>query len=164
MGPVCEAAAQAQRGEQRWECLPPVAARAVFILEADDPVIGLVAFVPVGMSEVSSCVIDPTVTAGRHVDEGDDLGYFQFAGSTHCLVFQPGAIDSFALPATPRTHGAPPRWSWSAAGSPAPPPAAESQEISGLGLASHSRWSGSEQVTERGCAPVSGRPRSVGYR
>jgi len=54
-------------------------------------VIGLVAFVPVGMSEVSSCVIDPTVTAGRHVDKGDDLGYFQFAGSTHCLVFQPGS-------------------------------------------------------------------------
>lgn len=75
----------------------------MFILDADDPVIGLVAFVPVGMSEVSSCVIDPTVTAGRHVDKGDDLGHFQFEGSTHCLVFQPGAIDSFALPATPQT-------------------------------------------------------------
>ncbi len=87
--------------------LAHVAARAVFIIDADDPVIGLVAFVPVGMSEVSSCVIDPTVAAGRHVDKGDDLGYFQFGGSTHCLVFQPGAIDSFALPATPRTHGAP---------------------------------------------------------
>ncbi len=81
--------------------------RAVFILDADDAVIGLVAFVPVGMSEVSSCVIDPTVTTGPHVDKGDDLGHFQFEGSTHCLVFQPGAIESFALPATPRTHGAP---------------------------------------------------------
>lgn len=52
--------------------------------EADDPQIGLVAFVPVGMADVSSCMIDSTITPGRHVAEGDELGYFQF-GWFHLL-------------------------------------------------------------------------------
>ena len=62
------------------------------------------AFVPVGMSEVSSCMIDPKVTPGDHVGKGEELGYFQFGGSTHCLVFRPGAIADFALPALPQPH------------------------------------------------------------
>jgi phosphatidylserine decarboxylase len=33
--------------------LAHVATRAIILIEADDPVIGLVAFVPVGMSDVS---------------------------------------------------------------------------------------------------------------
>ena len=50
--------------------LAHVAARAIILIEADDPVIGLMAFVPVGMSEVSSCIIDPKVTPGYHVAQG----------------------------------------------------------------------------------------------
>jgi len=84
--------------------LAHVAARAVIIIEADNPAIGQVAFVPVGMSEVSSCLIDQQVRPGYHVAKGDELGYFQFGGSTHCLVFQPGAIDTFALQAVPQPH------------------------------------------------------------
>jgi phosphatidylserine decarboxylase len=84
--------------------LAHVAARAIFLIEADDPVIGLMAFVPVGMSEVSSCVIDAKVTPGYHVGKGEELGYFQFGGSTHCLVFRPGAIAEFALAAIPQPH------------------------------------------------------------
>jgi phosphatidylserine decarboxylase len=84
--------------------LAHVAARAIFLIEADDPVIGLMAFVPVGMSEVSSCVIDPKVKTGYHVRKGEELGYFQFGGSTHCLVFRPGAIAEFALAAIPQPH------------------------------------------------------------
>jgi phosphatidylserine decarboxylase len=53
-----------------------VAARAVILTEADDPVIGLMAFVPVGMSEVSSCLIDAKITPGYHVAKGEELGYF----------------------------------------------------------------------------------------
>src|SRR5579884_4275461 len=71
--------------------LAHVAARAIILIEADDPVIGLMAFVPVGMSEVSSCLIDPKVTPGYHIAKGEELGYFQFGGSTHCLVFRPGS-------------------------------------------------------------------------
>lgn len=79
-----------------------VATRAIFLIQADNPAIGLVAFVPVGMSEVSSCLIDPSMTPGHHVSKGDELGYFQFGGSTHCLVFGPGVIADFSLTALPR--------------------------------------------------------------
>jgi phosphatidylserine decarboxylase len=84
--------------------LAHVAARAIILIEADDPVIGLVAFVPIGMSEVSSCMIDPNIRPGYHVSKGEELGYFQFGGSTHCLVFRPGAIADFSLPAIPQPH------------------------------------------------------------
>jgi phosphatidylserine decarboxylase len=86
--------------------LAHVAARAVILIKADDPVIGLVAFVPVGMVEVSSCMIDSKVTPGYHVGKGEELGYFQYGGSTHCLVFRPGAIAEFALAAIPQPHEA----------------------------------------------------------
>ena len=88
--------------------LAHVAARAIIIIEADDPVIGLLAFVPVGMSDVSSCVINPEIAPGYHVSKGDELGYFQFGGSTHCLVFRPGVIADFTLDALPQPHVADP--------------------------------------------------------
>jgi phosphatidylserine decarboxylase len=84
--------------------LAHVAVRAIILIEADDPVIGLVAFVPVGMSEVSSCIIDAKLKPGTHVEKGEELGYFQFGGSTHCLVFRPGAIAEFSLAAIPQPH------------------------------------------------------------
>ncbi|HWF49541.1 MAG TPA: phosphatidylserine decarboxylase family protein [Solirubrobacteraceae bacterium] len=84
--------------------LAHVAARAIILIEADDPVIGLMAFVPVGMSDVSSCKIHSEVTPGYHVAKGEELGYFQYGGSTHCLVFRPGAIAEFSLAAIPQPH------------------------------------------------------------
>jgi phosphatidylserine decarboxylase len=84
--------------------LAHVAARAVIIIEADNPAIGQLAFVPVGMSEVSSCIIGPEIKPGYHVAKGEELGYFQFGGSTHCLVFRPGAVQDFALQAVPQPH------------------------------------------------------------
>ena len=81
-----------------------VATRAVILIEADNPVIGLTAFVPVGMSEVSSCMIDPKIQPGYHIAKGEEIGYFQFGGSTHCLVFRPGAIAGFSLTAIPQPH------------------------------------------------------------
>jgi phosphatidylserine decarboxylase len=85
--------------------LAHVATRAIIVIDADDPVIGVMGLVAVGMSEVSSCIIGAAATAGAHVAKGEELGYFQFGGSTHCLVFRPGVIDEFALPAIPPTHG-----------------------------------------------------------
>ena len=84
--------------------LAHVATRAVILIKADDPVIGLMAFVPVGMSEVSSCMIGSKVTPGYHVRKGEELGYFQYGGSTHCLIFRPGAIAEFTLGAIPQPH------------------------------------------------------------
>jgi phosphatidylserine decarboxylase len=84
--------------------LAHVSARAIILIEADDPAIGLVAFVPVGMVEVSSCKIASNVKPGYHVEKGEELGHFQFGGSTHCLVFRPGAIAEFSLAAIPQPH------------------------------------------------------------
>jgi phosphatidylserine decarboxylase len=84
--------------------LAHVAARAVIIIDADDPVIGRMAFVAVGMSDVSSCLIGPDITPGHHLGKGEELGYFQYGGSTHCLVFRPGAIADFSLEAIPQPH------------------------------------------------------------
>lgn len=82
--------------------LAHVAVRAIIIIQADNPVIGLVAFVAVGMGEVSSCMIDKNMRPGYQVVKGTELGYFQFGGSTHCLVFRPGAIAGFTLAALPQ--------------------------------------------------------------
>lgn len=63
-----------------------VAARCLIFIEADNPAIGLMCFVGVGMLEVSSC--QALVTAGQRVRKGDDIGTFHYGGSTHCLVFR----------------------------------------------------------------------------
>jgi phosphatidylserine decarboxylase len=78
-----------------------VAARALIFIEADDPAIGLMCLIPVGMAEVSSCVIDPKIRPGYKVAKGEEIGYFLFGGSTHCLVFRPGSISNFSLGAIP---------------------------------------------------------------
>ena len=46
-----------------------VATRAIILIEADDPRIGLMCFMAVGMAEVSTC--DITVYVGQHVNKGD---------------------------------------------------------------------------------------------
>jgi phosphatidylserine decarboxylase len=89
--------------------LAHVATRAVILIDADDPAVGLIAVVLVGMVEVSSCVIGPTVKPGAHLDKGDELGYFQFGGSTYCLLFRPGTVAEFALDAIPQPHDPEPR-------------------------------------------------------
>ena len=82
-----------------------VAARAVFVIECDDPSMKQMACIFVGMAEISSCVIERRI--GEHVDKGDEIGYFQYGGSTHCLIFQPGVIKSF-VPKKPFNPDAPP--------------------------------------------------------
>jgi phosphatidylserine decarboxylase len=82
--------------------LAHVAARAIILIEADDPNIGLVAFLGVGMSEVSSCIISPNIRPGNRIAKGDELGYFQFGGSTECLIFRPDVIADFSLAAVPQ--------------------------------------------------------------
>ncbi|MBO9586433.1 MAG: phosphatidylserine decarboxylase family protein [Flavobacterium sp.] len=73
--------------------LTAVATRALIFIEANNPAIGLMCVIPVGMAEVSSCQI--TVKAGDIVKKGDELGMFHFGGSTHCLIFRPGVNLDF---------------------------------------------------------------------
>lgn len=72
-----------------------LAARAVVTIDADDPRIGLMAFVAIGMAEVSTCEV--TVEPGQHLRKGEQLGMFHFGGSTHLLVFRPQTQVSFRL-------------------------------------------------------------------
>lgn len=72
-----------------------VATRAIIFIEADNPDIGLMCIMFVGMAEVSSNEI--TVKAGDHVNKGDQLGMFHFGGSTHCLIFRPQVKLEFDL-------------------------------------------------------------------
>ncbi|TQS32097.1 hypothetical protein Golomagni_07597 [Golovinomyces magnicellulatus] len=66
--------------------LSSMATRAIIIIEADNKDLGLVAFIAVGMTEVSTC--DIGIKQGQHVQKGDELGVFRFGGSSHCLMFQ----------------------------------------------------------------------------
>lgn len=68
--------------------LTAVATRAMIFIEADNPEIGLMCFLPVGIAEVSSCIID--VKEGEYVKKGQDVGHFQHGGSTYCLIFRLG--------------------------------------------------------------------------
>ncbi|HHB75173.1 MAG TPA: phosphatidylserine decarboxylase family protein [Desulfobulbus sp.] len=72
-----------------------MASRALVFIQADNPDIGLMAVLFVGMAEVSSNEI--TVYEGQHVNKGDQLGMFHFGGSTHCLIFRPGVQLKFDL-------------------------------------------------------------------
>lgn len=72
-----------------------VATRALIFVQSDNPNIGLMCFMAVGMAEVSTCQI--TVYEGQHVTKGEQLGMFHFGGSTHCLLFRPGVKVEFDL-------------------------------------------------------------------
>ncbi len=52
--------------------LAHVATPALIFIEADDPVIGLMCVISVGMAEVSSCVIGSKIRPGYRVRKGDE--------------------------------------------------------------------------------------------
>ncbi|KAF5602514.1 phosphatidylserine decarboxylase 2 [Fusarium pseudocircinatum] len=65
-----------------------VAARGIIWIQADNPTIGLMAIVFIGMAEVSGCEF--IVQKGDHITKGQQIGMFHFGGSSHCMIFQPG--------------------------------------------------------------------------
>lgn len=73
--------------------------RGLVFIESDDPIIGMVCVIPIGITEISSVTLE--VGSGDRVKKGDELGYFSYGGSSMCLVFQPGAIDHFTVPNRP---------------------------------------------------------------
>lgn len=66
-----------------------VETRGCVILETAD--YGLVALMPVGMSQVSSVIFEDNIKPGTVVNKGDMLGYFLFGGSDYVMIFQNGA-------------------------------------------------------------------------
>ncbi|KAK0238486.1 phosphatidylserine decarboxylase [Armillaria nabsnona] len=77
---------------QAW--ITNAAARAIIYIEADNPAIGVVTFIGVGMVEVSTCTV--SVQVGQMVSTGDELGMFHFGGSFHALIFGPQVNIAFA--------------------------------------------------------------------
>jgi len=77
---------------QGW--LTHSSARAIIYIQADNPDIGLMAFIGVGMAEVSTC--DILVKEGQKVKTGDEVGMYHFGGSSHALIFRPQTKITFA--------------------------------------------------------------------
>lgn len=74
--------------------------RGLVYIESDDPTIGLVCVIPIGITEISSVTIG--VKPGQRLKKGEELGYFSYGGSTLAIIFQPGAIKRY-IPKNP--HG-----------------------------------------------------------
>jgi phosphatidylserine decarboxylase len=70
--------------------------RGLVFIQSDDPNIGMVCVVPIGITEISSVKI--SVSVGAKLKKGDELGWFSYGGSAMALVFEPGAIDRFTVP------------------------------------------------------------------
>ena len=66
--------------------------RGLVIIESDQGH-GLVAIIPIGITEISS--ISLSITEGQRVEKGQELGYFSYGGSTLALVFQKDMVASF---------------------------------------------------------------------
>ncbi|KAK4235335.1 hypothetical protein C8A03DRAFT_36810 [Achaetomium macrosporum] len=86
--------------------LAALATRGIIFIEAGNPAIGLMAFIGIGMDEVSSCEI--TVKEGQNVKKGDEIGMFHFGGSSHCLLFRKG-VKVTGFPETGREENVPVR-------------------------------------------------------
>ncbi|KAG6840526.1 hypothetical protein C0991_006164 [Blastosporella zonata] len=83
--PVVGMSPLALRNSQGY--LTAVATRVNIYIESDNPNIGLMCFMAIGMAEVSSCEV--TVKKGDRVVQGQETGMFHFGGSTSCLIFRP---------------------------------------------------------------------------
>lgn len=84
-------------------------ARGCIIMENDT--LGYVAILPIGMAQVSSVVMEPSIANATpaspvHVNKGDPISYFQFGGSDIVMVFQAKANVTFqATPSRPGPLG-----------------------------------------------------------
>lgn len=80
--------------DRSQDFITQLAARCLIFIESDNPKIGLMCFIGVGMVEVSTC--DITVKEGQRVKKGDEIGMFHFGGSTSCLLFRRGVNVQFS--------------------------------------------------------------------
>lgn len=66
---------------------------------------GLVAVLPIGMSQICSCNWEEGLTVGSEVKKGDPMGYFLFGGSDIVMVFQSCVDASMLCPEKPDGEG-----------------------------------------------------------
>lgn len=67
--------------------------RDCVIIDTED--YGLVAVLPIGMSQICSCNWEENLSVGSKVEKGDPMGYFLFGGSDIVMVFQSGVDVDF---------------------------------------------------------------------
>ena len=65
--------------------LSMISARQIYVIKADNPKIGRISVIEIGMVEVSG--IKNLVKEGQRINKGDLLGYFRFGGSSHAIIF-----------------------------------------------------------------------------
>ncbi|WP_218961236.1 phosphatidylserine decarboxylase [Desulfobotulus mexicanus] len=70
--------------------------RGVVIIDTEE--YGLVAVIPVGMSQVSSVNFEESINPGDAVRKGDPLGYFLFGGSNIIFLFQSKVEFKLSVP------------------------------------------------------------------
>lgn len=66
--------------------LAQVNARGLIVIETED--YGNVCCIPLGMSEVSTVQFNENMTAGATVQKGDEMGMFNYGGSSFVLIFE----------------------------------------------------------------------------
>jgi len=66
--------------------LAQVNARGLIVIETED--YGNVCCIPLGMSEVSTVQFNENMTAGTSVKKGDEMGMFNYGGSSFVLIFE----------------------------------------------------------------------------
>ncbi len=94
-------------GTESQPYLGHVATRAIFILE--HPTCGYVALICIGMVEVSTCAIKKgyEVKKGappKDIERGEEIGHFEFGGSTHMMIFQKDKVDLAEWALEAETH------------------------------------------------------------
>jgi phosphatidylserine decarboxylase len=61
--------------------------RALVYINSDNPSVGLMVFMAIGLTEVSTCEI--TGRQGQKVNAGDEIGMFHYGGSSCAMIFGP---------------------------------------------------------------------------
>lgn len=86
-----------QSGETNYVNTQPLltslSVRHIYIINTGNPSIGRVGIIEIGMGEVSSCI--STVNEGDFLEKGQELGRFEFGGSSHAIIFDRRALLKF---------------------------------------------------------------------
>lgn len=78
----------------QWQAIET---RSLVVLDTE---YGKVAVMPIGMSQICSCVWEPGLKVGAEVKKGDPMGHFLFGGSDIVLLFQSDVDVKMACPET----------------------------------------------------------------
>lgn len=79
--------------EPTWQAIET---RTVAMVETEE--YGMVALLPIGMSQVCSCMWEEGLAVGQSVKKGYPLGYFLFGGSDFVILFEKGVNVEMLAP------------------------------------------------------------------